>query len=122
MSDPYDHNLTHAWREFDSKLDNWDEYFRNFRCDCGAESDDGLNALPERPLVPIDTTPNVLDLNKVIDKVSAAIGALAETAEAAGVDLSDDMPHLERALDQFFNDRDTRAESSAAIRASEAGW
>ncbi|SLI51231.1 hypothetical protein [Mycobacteroides abscessus] len=70
-----------------------------------------------------DATPNVLDLNKVIDRVTGAMDALKETAEAAGVDLSDDMPHLEQALDQFFASRDDeRDEASAAIRASEAGW
>ncbi|QSM88766.1 hypothetical protein PROPHIGD91-3_8 [Mycobacterium phage prophi91-3] len=64
-----------------------------------------------------DTTPNVLDLNNVINKVTGAMDALKETAEAAGVDLSDDMPHLERALDQFFATRDDeRDEASAVLR------
>ncbi|SKL67632.1 Uncharacterised protein [Mycobacteroides abscessus subsp. massiliense] len=69
------------------------------------------------------TTPNVLNLNNVIDKVTGAMDALKETAEAAGVDLSDDMPHLERELDRFFATRHAeRDEASAVIRASEAGW
>lgn len=62
-----------------------------------------------------DATPNVLDLNKVIDKVTAAMGALAETAEAAGVDLSDDMPHLERELDRFFATRDEERDEASAL-------
>ncbi|SHT84952.1 Uncharacterised protein [Mycobacteroides abscessus subsp. bolletii] len=64
-----------------------------------------------------DTTPNVLDFNKVIDKVTGAMDALKETAEAAGVDLSDDMPHLERELDRFFATRHAeRDEASAALK------
>lgn len=123
MSDLYDHQQTHAWREFDSKLDNWDDYYDNFRCDCGAESDDGANALPEHPLVPIDATPNILQLNSVLDKTCAVMDAIKETAEGRRIDLSDDLPHLERELDRFFANRDKeRAEASAAIRASEAGW
>ncbi|SKH53438.1 Uncharacterised protein [Mycobacteroides abscessus subsp. massiliense] len=65
-----------------------------------------------------DATPNVLDLNKVIDRVTGAMDAIKETAEAAGVDLSDDMPHLERELDRFFATRDEeRDEASAALKA-----
>lgn len=68
------------------------------------------------------STPNVLQLNKVIDKVTAAMDALKETAATAGIDLRPDSDGLERALSDFFTDRDNRDESSAAIRASEAGW
>ncbi|WP_078345151.1 hypothetical protein [Mycobacteroides chelonae] len=64
-----------------------------------------------------DTTPNVLDLNNVIDKVSAAMDAITETAEAAGIDLRPDSDGLERALSEFFTDRDTRDEASAALKA-----
>ncbi|OHU31737.1 hypothetical protein BKG74_02375 [Mycobacteroides chelonae] len=69
-----------------------------------------------------DETPNVLRLNKVIDKTGAAMDALTETAEAAGFDLGPDADDIELALIKFFADRGSRDESSAAIRASEAGW
>lgn len=115
-------NHVHLWGEFDSRLEPWDEYYDNFRCECGAESDDGVNALPELPQVPIYLTPNVLQLNNVIDKVGDAMDALIETAEDAGVDLGPDADGIELALVDFFTDRDSREESSAAIRASEAGW
>lgn len=62
-------------------------------------------------------TPNVLQLNKVIDQVTAAMDALKETASAAGIDLRPDSDGLERALSDFFTDRDSRDESSAAIKA-----
>ncbi|MDM2382286.1 Uncharacterised protein [Mycobacteroides abscessus subsp. abscessus] len=65
-----------------------------------------------------DETPNVLQLNKVIDKTSAVMDALSETAEDTGVYVSDvDLGHLERALSEFFTDRDSRDESSAVIKA-----
>lgn len=62
-----------------------------------------------------DATPNVLDLNKVIDRVTGAMDAIKETAEAAGVDLSDDMPHLERELDRFFATRDDERDEASAV-------
>lgn len=62
-----------------------------------------------------DATPNVLDLNKVIDRVTGAMDAIKETAEAAGVDLSDDMPHLERELDRFFATRDEERDKASAV-------
>lgn len=64
----------------------------------------------------IDTTPNVLHLNNVIDKVSAAMVAITETAEAAGIDLSPDSDGLERALSDFFTDRDNREPASAVLK------
>ncbi|MFV8236355.1 hypothetical protein D2E98_25790 [Mycobacteroides abscessus] len=64
-----------------------------------------------------DTTPNVLHLNNVIDKVSAAMDAITEAAEAAGIDLRPDSDGLERALSEFFTDRDTRDEASASLKA-----
>lgn len=61
-------------------------------------------------------TPTVLQLNKVIDKVSAAMDALVETAEAAGIDLRPDSDGLERALSEFFTDRDARESASAVLK------
>lgn len=61
-------------------------------------------------------TPTVLQLNKVIDKVSAAMDALVETAEAAGIDLRPDSDGLERALSAFFTDRDARESASAVLK------
>lgn len=69
-----------------------------------------------------DATPNVLQLNKVVDKTSAVMDEFDETAKAAGFDLGPDADGIELALVDFFTDRDSREESSAAIRASEAGW
>lgn len=65
----------------------------------------------------IIASPNVLQLNKVIDKVTAAMDAIAETAEAAGIDLRPDVSGLEQALSEFFNDRDARPEASTALKA-----
>lgn len=69
-----------------------------------------------------DTTRNVLHLNNIVDKTAGAMDALTETAEAAGLDLGPDADGIELALVDFFTDPESRAESSAAIRASEAGW
>ncbi|PVA66177.1 hypothetical protein [Mycobacteroides abscessus] len=63
-----------------------------------------------------DTTPNVLHLNNVIDKVSAAMAAIAETADAAGIDLRPDSDGLESALSDFFTDRDGRESASAVLK------
>lgn len=65
---------------------------------------------------------NVLQLNKSIDKASIAMDELTATAKAAGFDLRPDADGIEVALVEFFTDRDSREESSAAIRASGASW
>ncbi len=65
----------------------------------------------------LDRTPNVLHLNNVINKVTAAMDALKETAEAAGIDLRPDSDGLESALSDFFTDRDSRDGASAALMA-----
>ncbi|WP_286150614.1 hypothetical protein [Mycobacterium sp. D16R24] len=65
---------------------------------------------------------NVLQLNKTIDRADSVMDAFTATAKAAGFDLGRDADGIELALVDFFTDRDSRDESSAAIRASEAGW
>lgn len=70
----------------------------------------------------ISDSRNVLQLNKNIDKAGSVMDALTATADAAGFDLGPDADGIELALVDFFTDRDSREESSAAIRASEAGW
>ncbi|WP_078316034.1 hypothetical protein [Mycobacterium sp. D16Q16] len=63
-------------------------------------------------------SPNVLQLNKAVDKVTAVMDALTETAEDTGVYVSDfELDHLERALSEFFTDRDNRDEHSDALKA-----
>lgn len=69
-----------------------------------------------RAVKSIPTSPNVLQLNDTIDKVEAAMQALTETAEAAGIDLRPDVDGLERALSEFFTDRDARNEASAVLK------
>ncbi|ORA64135.1 hypothetical protein [Mycobacteroides franklinii] len=69
-----------------------------------------------------DATPNVLQLNKVVDKTSAVMDELAATAEADGFDLGPDTDGIEVALIKFFTDPESRDESSAVIRATGAGW
>ncbi|SKY04429.1 Uncharacterised protein [Mycobacteroides abscessus subsp. massiliense] len=44
--DGYDHETTHGWHRFDSRYDPWDEYYEHWRCACGAESVDGVTAVP----------------------------------------------------------------------------
>lgn len=108
----------HLWSEFDpQRYDPW-EYFDNYRCDCGAESEDGATALPEPPRAPIYRLPNdlnVLQLNNVIDKVTAAMDAIKESAEDAGIDLTPESDGLEQALADFFTDRDARGVASAVL-------
>lgn len=117
MSETTEHG--HLWSEFDpQRYDAW-EYFDNYRCECGAESKDGVIALPEPPQVPIYMLPNdlnVLQLNDVIDKTSAVMDALTETAEDTGVYVGHaDLNHLESALSEFFYDRERRDEHSDAF-------
>ncbi|SIE45459.1 Uncharacterised protein [Mycobacteroides abscessus subsp. abscessus] len=59
---------------------------------------------------------NVLQLNKAIDKTSAAMDALSETAKSAGFDLGPDADAIELALVDFFTDRDSREQHSAALK------
>jgi len=61
-----------------------------------------------------DKTPNVMQINKVIDKTTAAMTALAKTAESAGIDLRPERDGIERALTHFFTNLDTRESASAA--------
>lgn len=70
----------------------------------------------------ISDSRNVLQLNKNIDKAGSVMDALTATADAAGFDLGPDADGIEVALIGFFTDRDSRDESSADLRASEAGW
>lgn len=65
---------------------------------------------------------NVLQLNKSIDMAGCIMDEFTATAKAAGFDLRADADGIEVALVDFLTDRDSRAESSAALRASEAGW
>ncbi|MDM3950334.1 hypothetical protein [Mycobacteroides abscessus] len=65
-----------------------------------------------------DTTPNVMQLNKVIDKVSDAMAAITATAAAAEFDLGPDIDALERGLSEFFTDRDARVCASAVLKDS----
>lgn len=64
-----------------------------------------------------DETPNVLQLNKVIDKTSAAMDAFTATADTAGFDLGPDAEDIELALIRFFSDRDNRDEHSDTLKA-----
>ncbi|SIG07107.1 Uncharacterised protein [Mycobacteroides abscessus subsp. abscessus] len=70
----------------------------------------------------ISDSRNVLQLNKTIDRAGSVMDEFTATAEAAGFDLGPDADGIELALMDFFTDPESRAESSAAIRASEAGW
>ncbi len=63
------------------------------------------------------STPNVMQINRVLDKTSAVMDALAKVAESAGVDLRSDSDGIERALTDFFTDRDARESASAALKA-----
>lgn len=61
-------------------------------------------------------TPNIMALNESIDKASAVMDALTETAEDKGVYVDDgDLDQLERALSEFFTDRDAREPASAVL-------
>lgn len=61
-------------------------------------------------------TSNVMQLNTVIDRVSTTMDALNETAEDTGVYVdAADLDHLERALSEFFTDRDAREPASAVL-------
>lgn len=60
---------------------------------------------------------NVLQLNKAIDKTSAAMDALSETAKSAGFDLGPDADAIELALMDFFTDRDNRDGHSDVLKA-----
>lgn len=69
-----------------------------------------------------DETPNVLRLNKAIEKTGAAMDAFTATADTAGFDLGPDAEDIELALFKFFADPGSREESSAALRAMGASW
>jgi hypothetical protein len=62
-------------------------------------------------------SPNMLQVNRVADKTSAVMDALTESAEGAGFDLGPDVDGIERALTDFFTDRDLRVSASAALKA-----
>lgn len=61
-------------------------------------------------------TPNLMQLNDTIDKVDATMAALEQTADAAGIDLRPDVDGLERALSDFFTNRDGRDAASAVLK------
>ncbi|MEC4838141.1 hypothetical protein R2360_00115 [Mycobacteroides chelonae] len=65
---------------------------------------------------------NVLQLNRAIDRAGSVMDEFTATADAARFDLGPDADGIEMALVKFFTDRDSRVESSAALRALEAGW
>ncbi|SHY52815.1 Uncharacterised protein [Mycobacteroides abscessus subsp. abscessus] len=69
-----------------------------------------------------DSTPYVSQLITALDKADAVMDELAATAEADGFDLGPDTDGIEVALIKFFTDPESRDESSAALRASEASW
>lgn len=58
---------------------------------------------------------NVLQLNRSIEKASTVMDAFTETAAAQGIDVADDLRRLERALAEFFTDRERRDAASAEL-------
>ncbi|SLI88040.1 Uncharacterised protein [Mycobacteroides abscessus subsp. massiliense] len=65
-----------------------------------------------------EVTPNVMQLSRILDKTSAVMDAFARVAESAGVDLRPDSDGIERALTDFFTDRDARSSASAVLKES----
>ncbi len=63
----------------------------------------------------IDSTPNVMSLNKVIDKVESLMQEIKATAESAGIDLRPDIEPLERALSDFFTNRDEVRDAASDV-------
>ncbi len=59
---------------------------------------------------------NVLQLNKTIDKAGSVMDAFTATTWAAGFDLGPDADGIELALVDFFTDRDSREQHSAALK------
>lgn len=67
-----------------------------------------------------DHTPNVMGLNRNVDKVTAVMDVVADEAKRARFDLGSDAERIECALIEFFAGRDeARARASVALQ---AGW